>query len=103
MIDAEVWLLIGAVLSLGHMTSAVVSWMGGPGELVILFLLIAIAAAAGAWVIEKEDLANIRAEERAAEPLPADGHPLTSYELAVLAAIENGQRQEDLNENRSGE
>lgn len=92
MIDAEVWLLIGAVLSLGHMASAVVSWMGGPGELVILLALIAIAAAAGAWVIEKEDLANIRAEERAAEPLPADGHPLTAYEQAAIAAIEAAEK-----------
>lgn len=101
MIDAEVWLLMGAVLSLGHMTSAVLSWMGGPGELVILLLLIAIAAAAGAWVIEKEDLANIRAEERAAQPLPADGHPLTAYEQDVFAQIDAGLNPDQ--ETRSSE
>jgi hypothetical protein len=75
--------------------------MGGPGELVILLALIAAAFGLGAWCIEWEDLANIRAEERAAEPLPADGHPLTAYEQAAIAAIEAAERK-DHESNRSG-
>jgi hypothetical protein len=101
-IDAEVWLLIGAWLSLGHMFSAAVSWMGGPGELVILLILIAVATGVGAWCVEKGDLANIRAEELAAEPLPADGHPLTAYEQAAIAEIEAAEKK-DHQTNRSSE
>jgi hypothetical protein len=90
-IAAQSWLLIGVFLSLGHMTSAVVSWMGGTGELVIILALIAAMAGLGAWCLEWEDLANIRAEELAAEPLPQDGPPLTADEHAVIDAIETAE------------
>lgn len=103
MIAAQSWLLLGAWFSVGHMTSAVVSWMGGTGELVILLALIAATAGLGYWCVEKEERAEIRAE-RAADRLPQDGHPLTSYELAVIAAIENGELHEGIyDENGSGE
>lgn len=92
MIAAQSWLLIGVFLSLGHMASAVVSWMGGTGELVIILALIAAMFGLGAWWIEKEDLANIRAEERAAEPLPQDGPALTVYEEAAFAVIEAAEK-----------
>ena len=97
------WFAVGAWLSIGRIADAAVSWCGGTGVFVIMLALIAAAAGLGAWCVEKEDLANIRAEKRLADRPPQDGHPLTSYELAVITAIENGERREDLNENGGGQ
>ena len=45
----------------------------------------------------------IAAATEAAAAGPDDTAPLTSYELAVLAAIENGELHDGLHENRSSE
>ena len=78
------WVLIGAVIGAGHWAASALPVIGAG----CLALTVPVAAVTGTamWASRREE----RLEQTAAGGLPDDTAPLTAYETAVPAAIENG-------------
>ena len=90
------WLIIGAGLWLGHAVAVVVTWIGGPGELVILLALFAISGAAALFAIRYENRRAGWREER--QPRRSETSLTPAYDQ-ILAAIERGDLHQGLYEN----
>ena len=101
MIAGLSWLTIGAVLWLGHAAAAALAWIGGASALIILIALAVGAAGLGLWSVRYAERHEERLEQVAAGP-PDDGDPLTSYELAVIKAIENGELYDGIYDDQGG-
>lgn len=94
MITVLSWLLVGILLSLGRVAVSVLPYAGGVCVVLTVILLGAVAVHAATSAVRRE-----QEIEQTAAGAPDDTAPLSSYELAVLAAIENGE----LYDNRSSE
>lgn len=80
------WLLIGAILSAGHLAASALPVIGGICVVLALILLGAIALHAATWAIRRE-----RQLELTAAAGPDDTAPLTAYEEAVLESLAGTQ------------
>ena len=90
------WLLIGAVIGLGHWTATALPVIGGVCVVLAVILSGCIAIHAAAWAIRREK----QLEQIAAAEPPDDTAPLTAYEEAVFALLTGTQTDQD---NRSSE
>lgn len=88
------WLAVGILLSLGRLAVAALPYAAGVCVVLVVVLLGAIAVHEATSAVRRE-----QEIEQTAAGAPDDTAPLSSYELAVLAAIENGE----LYDNRSSE
>ena len=84
------WLAVGALLGLGHWAATALPYIGGACIVLALVLLGAIALHAATWAIRRE-----RQLEQIAGGGLDDTAPLSVYEEAVFAAIDQENRSSE--------